>query len=204
MKIRILIVLLFVFFQFTNAQKQNTFRGGGNIDVAIPSGGIGAGANLDIRYNILDNFNAGLKIGGMYSSRNFSADKEELTGSITVSVLNSYLIHSDYYFNFGRGILAPYIGTGFGIYRISNVKLEINEKPDYSNLLNFSKEMKPGALIRAGVEIGWFRIGAEYNFIHRSDLYDITKNPVSTTSNSFFAITTGFYLSNARWGKVIF
>ncbi len=204
MKIKTIIFLLLIIFQIVNAQKQNTFRGGGNIDIATPTGGIGAGANLDIRYNILDNFNAGIKIGSMFSSRNISADKNELIGSITVSVINSYLIHSDYYFNFGSGIWAPFVGSGFGIYRISNVKLEINEKPDYSNLLNFSKDLKPGALLRAGVEVGWFRIGAEYNFIPRSDLYDITKNPVSTTSNSYFSITAGFYLSNARWGKILF
>ncbi len=203
MKINLLVIFLLIFFQSLSAQKQNTIRGGGNFDVSIPSGGIGFGANFDIRYNILDNFNAGIKIGSMYSSRNFKADKDELTGRITVSLLNSYLIHSDYYFNNGSSIFSPFIGTGFGVYQISNIKLEINDKPDYSNFLNFSKDLKPGALIRGGIEIGWFRIGAEYNFIPRSDLYDITNKPVSTTSNSYFAITAGFYFSNARWGKVI-
>lgn len=198
------ILFLLIILQNTYAQKQNSFRGGANIDIALPAGGFGAGANLDLRYNILDNLNAGLKIGSMFSTRNISADKTELTGSVTVSILNSYLIHSDYYFNYDNSIWAPYIGAGFGIYNISNVKVEVNEKPDYSNLLNFSKDMKPGALIRAGVEIGWFRVGAEYNFIPRSDLYDITKKPVATTSNSYFGITAGFYFSNARWGKVIF
>ncbi len=192
----------------TFSQKQNYIRGGGNIDLSFPNAGFGIGGNIDLRYNIFDNLNAGIKIGSMYSASNVSYNDTEYTGGLTASMINYYLLHSDYYFNYGRSIFAPFVGAGLGLYKISNLKLQVDETPQFSELLNLSRNNKFGALIRTGIEISWFRIALEYNLIPRSDLMGLDDNlippaikVVGTTPNSYFTITTGFYIGGGKWGK---
>lgn len=193
------LLLLFAFLLYS--QEQGSVRLGANLDVAIPNAGFGAGANLDLRYNILDNLNAGLKIGSLYGVHDVVKNQNELTGTLTASIINSYLITSDYYFNNGKSLFAPYVGGGLGLINISNLKLELTDTPTYSNLVNFARDNKIGGLLRCGVEISKFRLGLEYYLIPQSNLYDITVTKVGVTNNSFFNISLGFYIGGGKWNK---
>ena len=193
---------LLLFFSFLlYSQEQGAIRLGVNLDLAIPNAGFGTGGNLDLRYNILDKLNAGLKIGSLYGVHDVVKNQSELTGTLTASIINSYLITSDYYFNNTESILAPFVGGGFGLFNVSNLKLALTEKPTYSNLVNFDRDTKIGGLIRCGIEISKIRLGLEYFLIPQSNLYNITNANVEVTKNSYFNISLGFYLGGGKWNN---
>ena len=183
------------------SQKQGNIRVGGNIDLAFPNQGFGFGGDIDGRYNILDNLNAGIKVGTVLGFRDKVITKSDLTGTLKLIMINSYLLTSDYYLNYGESVFAPYVGGGFGLFNITNVKFAVDNNPNYSSLFNIARDNKIGGLLRAGVEISKFRLGAEYYFIPRSDLYDITHTKVGVTSNSYFNISIGFYIGGGKWDK---
>jgi outer membrane protein X len=143
--------------------------------------------------------NAGLKIGSLYGVHDVVKNQSELTGTLTASIINSYLITSDYYFNNTESILAPFVGGGFGLFNVSNLKLALTDTPTYSNLVNFDRDTKIGGLIRCGVEISKIRLGFEYYLIPKSNLYDITYTKVGVTKNSYLTISLGFYFGGGKW-----
>ena len=61
MRKSIFIIMLVFFAIKISAQEKGKIRYGGDLGVAIPNLGIGITGNLEARYNILDNFNAGYK-----------------------------------------------------------------------------------------------------------------------------------------------
>jgi len=193
--------MLLFFSLLLYAQEKGLVRFGANLDLAIPNAGFGFGGNLELRYNILDNLNAGLKIGSHYGVHDVVKNQSELTGTLTASIINSYLITSDYYFNNGKSVFAPYVGGGFGLFNISNLKLALTDEPNYSNLVNFDRDTKLGGLLRCGVEISKIRLGLEYYLIPQSNLYDITYTKVGDTRNSFFNISIGIYIGGGKWNN---
>ena len=70
MKKLIFCFLIFVFAVSLNAQERGKIRVGGSLGLALPPTGAGLSIDLlDIRYNILDNLNAGIKFGGAFMIR---------------------------------------------------------------------------------------------------------------------------------------
>jgi len=165
----------------------------------VPTGGGGGGMlSIEPKYNIKDNMNVGLRLGGAGIAKDIQNDSNAT--SAEVSVNGSFVGTYDYYFHkSGSGSsLAPYIGAGVGYYSLANVKVD-----DTAN----SSEISPavsgvmGGLIRGGLEWAGFRMGLEYNFIPDSDLEDLNGVKVGTAKNAYLGIHIGFFVGGGKWGK---
>lgn len=204
MKKLILILLGVTLMTSINAQEKGKIRVGGNLGLSIPHAGIGLGGDLDIRYNIMDNVNAGIKFTGDILMKDLSADDVNQTVSMTASSISSTLLTGDYYFSKGTSMFAPYLGGGLGLYKIGNIEVTGSGTDTPSaptNTSDFEADRKFGALLRGGFELGHARLGLEYFIIPKSTLVDINNNAIGTTSNGFVKLSLGFYLGGGKWRK---
>ena len=202
MKKIVLLLLSVVMFAGVSAQEQGRIRVGFDGGLDIPNSGVGLGGGLDIRYNIKDNINVGLKFAGDVMGKNIYVDESTLTASVTAGAVSSTLVTGDYYFSKGESMFAPFVGGGFGLYKIANVKATVtgDQVPELpTNFTNYTPDRKFGALIRGGFELGHFRLGIEYNIIPKSAVYEVTDGSVGLASNSFVKLSLGFYLGGGKW-----
>ena len=205
MKKAIYVMLLLVVFTGLRAQQQGKVRAGFNAGVDVPGGGVGLGGGIDIRYNIKDNINFGLKFAGDAMAKDLYSDELNLTASATAAAISSTLVTGDYYFSKGESIFAPFVGGGFGFYKIANVKAtvtgdQVPEPP--TDFTNYTPDTKFGALIRGGFELGHVRLGLEYNIIPKSSVYEVSDGSVGLATNSFLKLSLGFYLGGGKWKKL--
>lgn len=195
------VMLIMLTIQTSFAQRAGGFRFQMDLGAAVPKdGGIGALVNLEPQILIKDNFAVGLRLGMAGLAKdvtyyNIAEDFDvEVAGNASISgTLN-------YYFNNDNSRVAPYIGGGFGYYALSNIDIEdTNIGNDDIGDLEASFTWAP--MIRAGVELGKFRIGAEYNFVPPSDLQNLGGQVVGEAINQYFGFTLGFFVGGGRWGK---
>jgi hypothetical protein len=198
MKKIILLALLTLAFANGYSQEKGRFRVGLDLGY-VPTGGGGGGMfSIEPKYNLTDNMNVGLRLGGAGIAKDIQ--NNSTTTSAEISANGSLVGTYDYYFHkSGSGSsFAPYIGAGVGYYSLANVKVD-----DTSN----SSEISPavsgvmGGLIRCGFEWSGFRMGLEYNFIPDSDLEDMNGNKVGTAKNAYLGIHIGFFVGGGKWGK---
>lgn len=173
--------------QFSNAQEQNKFRVGLDLGYAIPDGGGGILIAIEPKYNIADNMNIGLRYESAALAKNISSEGVSVESKLAAS--SSFIGTFDYYFNSGSSSFAPFLGGGIGYSTLANVELEIN------GVTTDDAEVdgKFGGLVRAGFEVGKFRVAANYNLIGKSDLDG------AETKNSYIGISLGFYLGGGKW-----
>lgn len=179
------------------SQEKGKFRVG--LDVGyVPAGGGGGGLlSLEPKYNIADNMNVGLRLGGAAVVRDLkSTDNEEFTAK--VAGIGSYVGTYDYYFNNSGGNFVPYVGGGIGYYTLANVEVD-DTADDTAYSPSVSGVM--GGLIRGGFEWAGFRMGLEYNFLPQSDIQDMDGDKVGTAKNAYLGIHIGFFVGGGKWGK---
>jgi hypothetical protein len=162
---------------FSFAQESGKWRGGVEIGYLYAhSQDIGSllGA-AEVKYNVRNNMNVGLKVEGL-----------ELTGcGCHGHKIVSFAATYDYYFHSKNKQSSPFIGTGLGYYFGENYN-EGEQTKYYNN---------PAWLIRAGYEIGKFRISLAYNLL-------IIPNDVNPyDNNNYIALNIGFYLGGGKWKK---
>ncbi|MFN3997094.1 hypothetical protein [Algoriphagus sp.] len=195
-------VMLIMFMMQTGfAQQAGGFRFQMDLGAAIPKdGGIGALVNLEPQILILDNLAFGLRLGmaGLAKDVVYTNSTEDYDGDIAgnasiVSTLN-------YYLNNGSSRVAPYVGAGFGYYGLSNIKIEDSNiaKEDIGDL---EAAFAWAPMARAGVEVGKFRMGVEYNFIPNSNLQNVNGQVIGQAVNKYFGFTLGFFVGGGKWGK---
>jgi outer membrane protein W len=196
---KLVLSLLIVALAFNlNAQEKGKFRGGLDVGLALPNAGAGFNGNIDLRYNIMDNWNAGVKFGLAALAKDFSMASTGGTSSATACALTYSLITSDYYFNRPASSFAPFLGGGFGSYSIDNIQVLSNTNTSTPNV---AIDHKFGGLLRGGFEAGHFRMGLEYYLIPRSTLYDPYGTVAGSTGNNFLNLFIGFYLGGGHWKK---
>lgn len=126
-----------------------------------PAGGLGGGFNLSLepKFNLTDNIAVGVKIEGAALATINNYDD----GDATVSALTSTLLTGEYYL--GSRTVRPYVGVGAGFYRNRsvNTSYDLADYNDRSRLLGFAP--------RAGLQIGHFRLGMEYNLVKDSNYF---------------------------------
>lgn len=195
-----IILLVFVNMALANgyAQEKGKFRVGLDFGFVPSDGGGGAMFSLEPKFNIQENMNIGLRIGGAAIAKNIQ--NNSTATSAEVSVNGSYVGTYDYYLHKSGSSFAPYIGAGFGYYEIANLEFDDSDV-NQSTTLNPDSSREIGGLVRAGFEWGKFRMGVEYNFIPDSTLQDINGLNKGEVANSYVGIHLGFYLGGGKWGK---
>jgi hypothetical protein len=162
---------------------------------AIPADGGGGGLFVaEPKYAVADQFWAGLRIEGAVMGRSFP--NGDGTNSTKIMGSSSYVLTGDFYFT--TTDFRPFIGVGGGVYRLASGTIDDNS----GGTTTIAAATKLGALVRAGFELGHFRLGAEYNLIGSSDqtLYDFnTGNTfVSSIKNSYIGIKAGIVFGGRR------
>lgn len=200
MKKLLAIISFFVICHFSNAQHAGRFRMGMDVGPAIPKGGgIGALVNLEPKVNLKNNLNVGIRFGVAALAKdvtyyNINDDYEgEISGNISVTGT------LDYYFNNGGSNVAPYIGAGFGYFALSSIEINSTDFDTPDNIGDLEADFKWAPMVRAGVELGKFRMGAEYNFVPTSNLQNASGEVIGEAINQYFGFTLGFYVGGGRW-----
>ena len=197
-----LLTLIFVLasIQLANAQRGGDFRFQMDLCGAFPKEVcVGALVNLEPQILLKDNLAFGLRLGVAGLAKNISLNNSigEYEGEIGSNASISGTLN--YYFNGGNSRIAPYIGAGFGYYGLSNI--EIDENVGNQDLGEIDVNFFWAPMIRAGVELGKFRIGAEYNIVPSSDLQNSSGVTVGSAINEYYGITLGFFVGGGKWGK---
>lgn len=196
---KLIVSLLIVTFAFAlNAQEIGKIRVGLDAGLGLPNAGAGIVGDLDIRYNILDNLNLGVKFGLAALAKDIVSSGSNYTG--TANAMTFSLLTGDYYFNKPASSFAPFLGGGLGSFSIGNMEITSSTQSTSipSNLLI---EHKIGGLLRGGFETGHFRMALEYYIVPRSSIIDINNVVVNTTGNNFVNVSVGFYLGGGKWKK---
>lgn len=182
-----------------NAQRAGGFRFQMDLGTAIPkNGGIGALVNMEPQILLKDNLAFGLRFGvaGLAKDVTYYNIQKDYNGEISANASISGTMN--YYFNNGNSRVAPYIGGGFGYYALSNIEIEDSNIAD-DEVGNLEASFAWAPMIRAGVELGKFRIGAEYNLIPSSNLQNISGQVIGEAVNQYFGFTLGFFVGGGRW-----
>ena len=197
MKKIILLVLLTLVFTVGYAQEQGKFRVGLDFGY-VPAGGGGGGLfSIEPKYNIADNMNIGLRLGGAAVVRDLVADDANAEYTAKVAGIGSLVGTYDYYFHKSGSSFAPYVGAGFGYYSLANVEVDDSSSTEYSPAVSNVF----GGLIRGGFEWSGFRMGVEYNFLPESELENTAGAKVGTAKNAYIGIHIGFFVGGGKWGK---
>lgn len=184
------ICLLFV--SYVNAQEANKFRVDFGLGYAIPSdGGGGILINLEPKWNIADDMSIGLRFASALMARNIETDGETVTGDLNAN--GSYVATFDKYFNNGSSSFAPFVGAGVGYYAVGGASLN-------ADAAAVDLDGKIGGLLRAGFDLGKFRLAAEYNLIGASEVTN-TNNETVDLKNGYFGISLGFFVGGGKWGR---
>ena len=195
----IIIVLLAV--QTAYSQQTDRFRFQMDLGAAAPKGGgIGALVNFEPQILVRRNIALGLRMGvaGLAKDVIYYEIPKDYTGELSANASISGT--ANYYFNYGKGKAAPYIGGGFGYYALSSIDIQTTDI-DAGDLGELKANFAWAPMLRAGVELGKFRIGAEYNFVPKSDLQNIAGEVVGRSVNEYFGFTIGYFVGGGKWGR---
>lgn len=195
------VLLLLLVIQSTYAQRAGGFRFQMDLGTAIPQGGgIGALVNLEPQILIKDNLAFGMRLGvaALAKDVTYYSIQEDYNGEVSANASLAGTLN--YYFNNGNSRVAPYVGGGFGYYALSSVQID---DTDFGNgeVGNLEASFAWAPMVRAGVELGKFRIGAEYNFVPTSDLQNTNGQVIGEAVNEYFGFTLGFFVGGGRWRK---
>lgn len=195
----VLMILLAI--QTAHAQRAGGFRFQMDLGAAIPKdGGIGALVNLEPQILVSDNLAVGLRLGlaALAKDVTYYSIPDDYEGEVGANASVAGTLN--YYFNNGNSRVAPYIGAGFGYYALSNIDIEETDI-DEEEIGDLEASFAWAPMVRAGVELGKFRIGAEYNFVPSSDLQSVGGAVIGEAVNEYFGFTLGFFVGGGKWGK---
>jgi hypothetical protein len=195
------IIILLLTVHASYSQEAERFRFQMDLGAAAPKGGgFGAVVNLEPQILVRRNLALGLRFGaaGLAKDVVYYQIPDDYTGELGANASVSGT--ANYYFNYGKGKVAPYIGAGFGYYTLSNINIESTDI-DERDLGDLRANFAWAPMLRAGVELGKFRIGAEYNFVPKSDLQNIGGEVIGQATNEYFGFTIGYFVGGGKWGR---
>lgn len=175
---------------------------GMDLGPAIPQGGgIGVLFNLEPKVNLSNHMNVGIRFGvaGVAKDITYYNFTEDYEGEISANLSIAGIF--DYYFNRGKNNVAPYLGIGYGYYALSNLNVSKGDFDTPEDIGNLDADFKWAPILRAGVELGKFRMGAEYNFVPKSNLQNTAGEVIGDAINQYLGFTIGFYVGGGRWKK---
>jgi outer membrane protein W len=201
MKKIILLTVAFFAIGSSFAQRKGGFRVGIDLGYAIPTAGGGGGIfTIEPKYNIADNMNIGLKIGGAGMIKDIKSTNGQTT-TAKIGAVAFYTATFDYYFNESGNDFVPFVGAGISYNGLANVELT-NTSGNSNQPTNIDTNTKLGGLLMGGFEYQHFRLAVEYNLIPESKLQSINGATIGSISNSYFGINLGFYFGGGKWRKL--
>jgi outer membrane protein X len=183
-----------------NAQKSSEgsykpFKCDVALGYAIPQGSGSKGGVLfaiEPKYAVMPQLSVGLRLEGAITAHGWiSSDGESASAKVATS--SSYLATGDYYFN--NNTFRPFAGAGLGIYKLASASFD--DAADFT----IASATKFGGMVRAGFEVGHFRLGLEYNLVGKTTetIADGTSNPPTITSkNGYMGIKFGFFFGGGK------
>ncbi|WP_194974132.1 hypothetical protein [Aquiflexum lacus] len=194
----VLAVLIFGFTFTANGQEKGKFRVGLDLGYTVPmAGGGGLLYYLEPKYNIRENMNIGLRIGGATMLRDIVYSSNTNAGSAKISVNISYVLTYDYYFKTEGSSFAPFVGGGIGWMRFASLDWETTADPEDFGFLGTRSTIAP--VLRAGFEAAKFRFSLDYNIVPKSDLVNSQGTVIGETGNAYLGIAIGFYVGGGKW-----
>lgn len=190
-KQNLLALSLLIFIAFgANAQKTdeyNPIKVDISLGYAMPGGTGAKGGGLfsaEPKYEVIKNLAVGLRMEIAIMARGIA--NSSTTNNLEIKGSGSYLATGDYYFSSTRSF-RPFAGVGIGLYRLA-AATTANSGSDVSKVTS-----KFGEMIRAGMEIGHFRLGVEYNFVPDAEMYlSSSSSTKATFKNGYMGIKLGF------------
>jgi outer membrane protein X len=181
------------------AQSFSPFKVDIAFGAAIPSGTGSKGGvlfALEPKYAVADQISVGLRLEGAITARGaVASDGSSASGKVAAS--SSYVATGDYYFI--NEYFRPFAGVGAGVFNLASADFEGDNTG--GAVSGVAAATKFGGMIRAGFEMGHFRLGVEYNLIGASK-QDIVYNGQSlgtvTTKNSYLGIKAGFFIGGGK------
>ncbi|MDX5339785.1 MAG: hypothetical protein LPK25_12200 [Cyclobacteriaceae bacterium] len=201
MKKLFVVLLMLSILHEVAAQRAGAFRLSTDLGAAIPKeGGIGALFNLEPQILVKDNLAFGIRMGvaGLAKDVTYYSIPEDYDGEVSANVSVSGTVN--YYFNSGSSRVAPYIGAGFGYYGLSSIDVEEGNIDD-SDVGDLEAEFAWAPMVRVGIELAKFRLGAEYNFVPKSNLQNLNGQVIGEAINEYFGFTLGVTIGGGKWGK---
>lgn len=201
MKKLITILLLLQVIHHAFSQEEGRFRFQMDLGIAAPKdGGIGALVNFEPQILVTRNLALGLRMGvaGLAKDVTYYEIPDDYDGELSANTSVSGT--ANYYFNYGKGKVAPYVGAGFGYFALSNIDVDGTDF-DEDEVRGLKANFAWAPLIRAGIELGKFRIGAEYNFVPKSDLQNVSGEVIGQAINEYFGFTLGYFVGGGKWGR---
>lgn len=183
------------------SQQAGKFRYQMDLGFAAPKdGGLGALVNFEPQILVMNNLAIGLRMGvaGLAKDVTYYEIPDDYDGELAANASVSGT--ANYYFNYGKGKVAPYIGAGFGYYALSNIDVDGSDF-DEDEVEDLKANFAWAPMLRAGVELGKFRIGAEYNFVPKSDLQNVSGEVIGQATNEYFGFTLGYFVGGGKWGR---
>jgi outer membrane protein W len=161
-KVFLTLITIFAVNSFASAQAES--YGAFKVDVmfgyanpasstATAKGGITF--SLEPKYNLTDNIAVGLQLGSTILTSSNSA--------VGIAALGNYSLTGEYYFTENR--VRPFAGIGAGLYKFGDI--EITSGGQTQTISGGGSVF--GFAPRAGLQIGHFRIAAEYNLVKDSN-----------------------------------
>ena len=190
MKKLFLLVVCCLFFAAMNVNAQveyKPFRVDVGIGYAIANGGGGLLFNVEPKYAVIPQLSVGLKLEADLIIRDIKIDDKgkETIAEATAQGIASYLATAD--FHLTQKSFRPFVGAGLGIYSIAAAKASGSSSE--SELLGEGASNNFGAMIRAGFDVGHFRLAMAYNFAGKDAI---------NSNTGFFSMTVGVYIGGGK------
>jgi outer membrane protein X len=168
-----------------------------SLGYAIPGGSGAKGGVLFViepKYAVIPEVSVGLRIETAVMARG-QVDANGQAADVDVKAAGSYLLTGDYYFTATK--VRPFAGAGLGIFSLAAATANNN-----GTSASASAGTKFGEMIRAGVEIGHFRVGVEYNIVPATtyEMVNINTGAKQTynTKNGYIGIKLGFCIGGGK------
>ena len=181
MKKTILIIFILISCTIiTKAQEKGKLRTGLETGLLVPhEGGFGFSGSFELKYNIKNKINIGLRTEAIRFNKHKSYSAELLSVSATY----------DYYFNPKNRIFSHFCGAGLGYYFCDAV-----DNSTYFEEEANSKYNNPTCFVRLGTEIGKLRVSLSYNLIRKQNELNIDNK-----NSDYLSLSFGFYLGGGKW-----
>lgn len=163
-KVLLMLITIFAINTFASAQAES--YGAFKVDVMLgyanPSAGLVKGGltfSIEPKYNLTDNIAVGVQLG----STLLASDAP----GIGILGLNNYSLTGEYYFTENR--LRPFAGIAAGLYAPAAVEITVNGQTTTLP----AGDSQFGFAPRVGIQLGHFRLAAEYNLVKDSNFLSL-------------------------------